>query len=719
MDDDISKHIAEKQSLAQIFSTKLLWGWRTSVVLAVAAVFVFSYLFYQSSHLSRLQAQLEQLHTQSVHLHQQAVTNRFEKVDNPSAQSMPFRQSLLQLSDQNVGNATQASLDQLKLQGGQYAEMLDQALMSQDSFANIVDALVTAEQQAAHHPVLHELFQAFSMNVIQLLGAANTDHQAVMGALNQSLAAIDDAQQSLTPALQLQAQHTMKSVLPLLSRYVQFQQALGNINQAPFEQSYQQAQNNLHQERNQLTVWQAVLGIVFVVCFAFNLWLVQFYKVRQLVPLDKEEHAAKEQHGDKEDQVTDADTSGQVLSTAPTVKASSPANVNVAPATSDTSTTDISSTESAPSSAEVQPPAQVSTSVSSSKTASPMEEEVSSAVSHAQPQITEVNEDVNAVASATMETEHTSTELFDARHILSNMDDDLDSVIMLLEIFVQEHSADGEHFREALEQGRLEDAARIAHSLKGVASSIGSAALKQVSERLELALKQDDMIVEQDYTELNVTLRLVVAQVQDYLVAQGAKQEVVSSPQQIESNEDEEKKPESFSHLNPNSDPDSGLTNESSSDSRSDVTLEAEIPEEAGSTVKLQDREAPAIDIAYMMKTMDGDLETVQMLLEIFVEEHVNDGKRLTQLVYQTDPVPEEAIRLVHSIKGVSSSVGAQNLKAIAANIESRMKQGQTVSDADYREFDIRLSAAIDAANHFLATADSTADLELHEEGVA
>ncbi|MBR9789479.1 MAG: Hpt domain-containing protein [Vibrionaceae bacterium] len=86
----------------------------------------------------------------------------------------------------------------------------------------------------------------------------------------------------------------------------------------------------------------------------------------------------------------------------------------------------------------------------------------------------------------------------------------------------------------------------------------------------------------------------------------------------------------------------------------------------------------PYIDINKMLESLSGDEEAVRMLLEVFIQDHSNDGTKLCQLFHSDQ---EQAQRVVHSLKGVSGSLGAMPLNSISGDIELLIKEKQNVPD--------------------------------------
>ncbi|MGF1686246.1 Hpt domain-containing protein [Photobacterium japonica] len=84
--------------------------------------------------------------------------------------------------------------------------------------------------------------------------------------------------------------------------------------------------------------------------------------------------------------------------------------------------------------------------------------------------------------------------VFDSDFLLNSMDGCHESVLMLLELFVEDHGQDAVRFSQALDEGSNDSAHRIAHTLKGVAGSVGAAQLHAVSEYLEKQVKTEQTL---------------------------------------------------------------------------------------------------------------------------------------------------------------------------------------------------------------------------------
>ncbi|MGF1840175.1 Hpt domain-containing protein [Vibrio atlanticus] len=109
----------------------------------------------------------------------------------------------------------------------------------------------------------------------------------------------------------------------------------------------------------------------------------------------------------------------------------------------------------------------------------------------------------------------------------------------------------------------------------------------------------------------------------------------------------------------------------------------------------------PAIDIEEMLETLDGDTESVELLLGVFVEDHADDYTRFKSLLAKDET---SAARIVHSLKGVAGSIKASRLAIIAATIEMTMKQSRAISEHDLAELEMAIKASVDSAHDYLNT---------------
>ncbi len=275
--------------------------------------------------------------------------------------------------------------------------------------------------------------------------------------------------------------------------------------------------------------------------------------------------------------------------------------------------------------------------------------------------------------------------ILDINYILESMSGDKESVVMLLEIFREEHAADGLRLRELIEGSQIEEALCLVHNLKGVAGSLGTSRLKVESERLEQNYQQQKSVTVDDAEKLIDIIYQVVNAINEYLIVEIKDSD--DTPLNIEV-----KKTSSIVDA-------SNKANEASGNTELSVADTDKEPISPELTSKA------AIDIPLMLEAMDGDSDSVQMLLDIFMDEHAADAEKLHCLVSQCEPsnISEPAIRIVHSLKGVAGSLGAEKLKVIAGDIEIKFIQHRVVSEADYRALSLALDECITYAMSYIS----------------
>ncbi|MDA0109049.1 Hpt domain-containing protein [Vibrio sp. La 4.2.2] len=127
------------------------------------------------------------------------------------------------------------------------------------------------------------------------------------------------------------------------------------------------------------------------------------------------------------------------------------------------------------------------------------------------------------------------------------------------------------------------------------------------------------------------------------------------------------------------------------------VETEVETEQQASAQRK---ESSEAIDFSKMLNTLDGDRESMLLLLGVFVSEHAQDAERLQQ--HLTDDI-EQATRIAHTLKGVSGSIFADELRKVATVAEKSLKESQTLSETVLADLDANLQQAIVSAQAYIA----------------
>lgn len=135
-----------------------------------------------------------------------------------------------------------------------------------------------------------------------------------------------------------------------------------------------------------------------------------------------------------------------------------------------------------------------------------------------------------------------------------------------------------------------------------------------------------------------------------------------------------------------------------SNDSSSNPPQSASYEERDAETMQSSPEAVSKVDYDYMLDSVNGDKESVALLLGVFVEDHKGDAQKIGDLIAQQDP---EAMRAAHSLKGVAASIGASPLKEIATIIEANIKQGRVTSEAELDQLAKYLAQTVESAKQY------------------
>lgn len=101
------------------------------------------------------------------------------------------------------------------------------------------------------------------------------------------------------------------------------------------------------------------------------------------------------------------------------------------------------------------------------------------------------------------------------------------------------------------------------------------------------------------------------------------------------------------------------------------------------------------INIQQMLDALNGDNDSVQMLLGVFIQDHSQDAEQLQTLIHSDR---KRAQRRVHSLKSVAGNLGAEGLKLISYEIEQVLDKGAMPSEEQLHLLAKYLSSAIESA---------------------
>ncbi|MDE1240929.1 Hpt domain-containing protein [Vibrio aestuarianus] len=101
------------------------------------------------------------------------------------------------------------------------------------------------------------------------------------------------------------------------------------------------------------------------------------------------------------------------------------------------------------------------------------------------------------------------------------------------------------------------------------------------------------------------------------------------------------------------------------------------------------------INIEQMLDALNGDNDSVKMLLGVFIQDHSQDAEQLEMLIHSDR---KRAQRRVHSLKSVAANLGAEGLKQISYEIEQVLDKGSMPSEKQLHLLAKYLSSTIESA---------------------
>ncbi|MGF1737607.1 Hpt domain-containing protein [Photobacterium satsumensis] len=328
-----------------------------------------------------------------------------------------------------------------------------------------------------------------------------------------------------------------------------------------------------------------------------------------------------------------------------------------------------------------------------------------------------------------LSTEVESLTVFDSDYLLDTMDGDRDMVTMLLEVFVDEHFDDGHKIVKALQAGDIDQVQMLSHSLKGVSASLGTEQIHALAEQVEREVKTqaDSEKLENLCELLKMVFTPAALEIQSFL-DEGAK---------IQSLKENHKA--ALSQMVPSQHTSTQETFTQETLTQETLTQETsvsgavsqEIPQQDKSTIvsrpvkeeivdvvvsdsgsiQEQTQEESSdngaepegwLDVNALREAMDGDEETVCMLLEIFIEDNAGKGQVLVAAVSEAGQ-QEHALNIVHALKGVAANLSAEPLRRCCGVAETKFKNNEPVSVEECREIEMVLNQTIASAEAYLA----------------
>lgn len=273
--------------------------------------------------------------------------------------------------------------------------------------------------------------------------------------------------------------------------------------------------------------------------------------------------------------------------------------------------------------------------------------------------------------------------VFDSDFLLETMDGDRDMVTMLLEVFVDEHLDDGHKIVRALQAGDFDQVQMIAHSLKGVAASLGTEQIHALAEQVEREVKArpNSEKLEELCELLKMVFTPAALEIQSFL-------EECADFRLRESHKEAPFQTSSVLRI--------------PIDDASSKAVTVEKTAERADTDGEQESSPSWLDVDILRESMDGDEEAVCMLLEIFVEDNAGQGEALALAASDPDQ-QEHVLNIVHALKGVAANMGATPLRDCCAVAEAKLKHSQAVSGDECRNIGQILNKTIAHAEAYLA----------------
>ncbi len=81
----------------------------------------------------------------------------------------------------------------------------------------------------------------------------------------------------------------------------------------------------------------------------------------------------------------------------------------------------------------------------------------------------------------------------------------------------------------------------------------------------------------------------------------------------------------------------------------------------------------PGLDVERGLITCSGKMTTYLRLLDMLVEHHESDPRRLSETLAANNPA--EVGRLAHTLKGAAGNIGAARVQALAAELDKAIRQ--------------------------------------------
>ncbi|MCG7495872.1 Hpt domain-containing protein [Vibrio sp. Of7-15] len=521
--DDKSITLEQNETRVPFFERQTIIFIAVLVLLGGAAL---SFLSYQNSQVTILKENVRQLQssiagvTQSLSFSSSIHSQNTQQVEQYAQQ---FDAALLAVNNVDIPFVFKPRTEQFIFTSKLFSEQLDQLLASRTSINQLAQVINSSLANQDKSDAAKAIYLRLYSYLFSSLGGGSNLPQATE--TEQGYYYIMDDLLGLASQLPREEQQTVEKLLhtlaPLLARYSQFQMAINDLLEHPTNSEAEQFLTLL--EHFSAQYYKYMISIILGVALLIGGMLVA--RIRILHQLVQEGTEAVQ--GTNENK-NSADENGAVTSSS---KDREP-NEEVLPWPE--MVTSVSENQANLNSNEViglknseelqknEPTHSLSFDFDNSVNSLPQEPTHSEA-NEPEP-LTSTELDISVIDKETVDDLVTPLgqdgSYFCLDYMMECMGGDLESVIMLLEIFIQDHSNDDKKLAEAIRNNESEIATRIAHSLKGVAGSIGAEGLKKQSELAEKTLKSGGVPEQAVLDELAHQLSETSAGVMTFLEAQ-------------------------------------------------------------------------------------------------------------------------------------------------------------------------------------------------------
>lgn len=519
--DDKSITLEQSETRVPFFERQTIIFIAVLVLLGGAAL---SFLSYQNSQVTVLKEHVRQLQssisgiTQSLSFSSSVHSQNTQQVDQYAQR---FDTALLAVSSVDIPLVFKPRTEQFIFTSKLFSEQLDQLLASRTSINQLAQVINTSLANQNKSDAAKAIYLRLYSYLFSSLGGSSSLPQATE--TEQGYYYIMDDLLGLASQLPKEEQQNVEKLLhtlaPLLARYSQFQMAINDLLDHPTNNEAEQFLTLL--EHFSAQYYKYMISIILGISLLIGGMLIaRIRTLHQLVQEGAEAAQDADEHKADVNRVVtssakDREPKEEVLPW-PEMVASIPENQT------GLNSNDVNGLKSSEEPQKNEPTSSLSFDFDNNVN-NVHQDPINSEPYDPEPLVS-VELDTSVIEKEKVEDSVSQVDSKDSYfcldYMMECMGGDLESVIMLLEIFIQDHSSDDKKLAEAIQNNESEIATRIAHSLKGVAGSIGAEGLKKQSELAEKALKSGDVPEQTVLDELAHQLAETSAGVMTFLEAQ-------------------------------------------------------------------------------------------------------------------------------------------------------------------------------------------------------